>query len=448
MKNLIQEESSLYKFPITVTIEKMGNKGDGISSKSMIYNKSKKCYILFIPGALPGEIVSVIPKKISSEIIYCEIIKILSSSKNRIKEDCNVSQKCGGCSFRHVKSNWLENWKYENLLSNLSKSKITNKVLNISSSPNFSRRRALFSFSNKNGNLILGFNSFQSNEVINIDDCKTLTPFLLKLITNFKIFLKTMNFPKNLISKIQINQLDKGADVLIMINKNFYDNTKVLMKLVEFATANKVLRLSLKKGDEIEIFFKNGECNLTLGKFQNKTLIITPPPGGFLQPTTHGENEIIKSVLSVTIKAKNVADLFCGCGTLSLPIAENSVIYSADINKESILSLRKAINKQFKSNKAVTIHQNLHKNPIKASILKKMDVIVFNPPANGALEQVKEIAKSLVKVVVSVSCNQSTFIRDAKLLLEANYNIEWLKPIDQFPNTNHLEIIAKFILKN
>ena len=84
--------------------------------------------------------------------------------------------------------------------------------------------------------------------------------------------------------------------------------------------------------------------------------------------------------------------------------------------------------------------------PISSTNLKKFDAILFNPPAGGAYSQVKEIAKSKVKIIVGVSCNPTTFIRDAKVLIDSGYNIEWIKPIDQFPNTNHIELVAKFKL--
>ena len=63
-------------------------------------------------------------------------------------------------------------------------------------------------------------------------------------------------------------------------------------------------------------------------------------------------------------------------------------------------------------------------------------------------KQVKEIIKSCVKIIVYVSCNINSFERDALILLNNGYEMEWLKPIDQFPNTNHLEIVSKFNMVN
>ncbi len=75
----------------------------------------------------------------------------------------------------------------------------------------------------------------------------------------------------------------------------------------------------------------------------------------------------------------------------------------------------------------------------------KLIQFVLNPPSKGAKNQINEIVKSDVNKVVYVSCNFKTFERDAKVLLSKDFMIDWVKPIDQFPHTNHLEIVAKFV---
>ena len=77
--------------------------------------------------------------------------------------------------------------------------------------------------------------------------------------------------------------------------------------------------------------------------------------------------------------------------------------------------------------------------------LNEVDTIVLNPPFKGAKNQINEIVKSDVNILVYVSCNLKTFERDAKVLLSDDFMIDWIKPIDQFPYTNHLEIVAKFV---
>ena len=125
-------------------------------------------------------------------------------------------------------------------------------------------------------------------------------------------------------------------------------------------------------------------------------------------------------------------------------MSQNATITCVDSNMSSLSSLNKSFKFYNIHEKNEVLHQNLLLNPLHYNILKKMDAAVINPPANGAIKQIREIIKSSVKKVIYVSCNINSFVRDAIILLENNYELEWIKPVDQFPNTIHLEIVSKF----
>ncbi|MEX0758258.1 MAG: class I SAM-dependent RNA methyltransferase, partial [Tistlia sp.] len=69
---------------------------------------------------------------------------------------------------------------------------------------------------------------------------------------------------------------------------------------------------------------------------------------------------------------------------------------------------------------------------------------VFDPPRAGAREQAEHLAASGVPSVVAVSCNPVSFARDARILVEGGYRLEQIVPLDQFPWTAHLELVAGF----
>ena len=80
-----------------------------------------------------------------------------------------------------------------------------------------------------------------------------------------------------------------------------------------------------------------------------------------------------------------------------------------------------------------------------SSLFNNYTQIVINPPRNGATPQIKQISKALsVKKVILVSCSLNNFIRDAKILLEAKFEITDIYPIDQFLYSPHVELIAIF----
>jgi 23S rRNA (uracil1939-C5)-methyltransferase len=77
--------------------------------------------------------------------------------------------------------------------------------------------------------------------------------------------------------------------------------------------------------------------------------------------------------------------------------------------------------------------------------LAPFEVVVFDPPRQGAEAQAREIAKSKVKTVIAVSCNAATFARDAAILIGGGYKLTRVTPVDQFKYTAHVEMVAHFV---
>jgi 23S rRNA (uracil1939-C5)-methyltransferase len=70
--------------------------------------------------------------------------------------------------------------------------------------------------------------------------------------------------------------------------------------------------------------------------------------------------------------------------------------------------------------------------------------VIFDPPRAGARAQAEALARSEVPRAVAVSCNPATFARDARILVDGGFRLDWIQPVDQFPWTGHLELVAAF----
>ena len=93
----------------------------------------------------------------------------------------------------------------------------------------------------------------------------------------------------------------------------------------------------------------------------------------------------------------------------------------------------------------VTAEQrDLARRPLRPEELDGYDCVVFDPPRAGAKAQAEELARSRVPAVIAVSCNPHSFARDARLLVDGGFVLEDVTPIDQFPWTGHLELVARF----
>jgi 23S rRNA (uracil1939-C5)-methyltransferase len=88
--------------------------------------------------------------------------------------------------------------------------------------------------------------------------------------------------------------------------------------------------------------------------------------------------------------------------------------------------------------------RDLFRRPLMPQELRDYDTVVFDPPRQGAQAQVTLSAASKVPTVVAVSCNVTTFARDAKILIDGGYKIDGVTPVDQFRHTPHVELVARF----
>jgi 23S rRNA (uracil1939-C5)-methyltransferase len=171
---------------------------------------------------------------------------------------------------------------------------------------------------------------------------------------------------------------------------------------------------------------------------------VTLPPGSFLQATVAGEETLAALVSDRCNRAKHVADLFCGVGPFALRLAAKARISAFDSDASAVTALQKAAasTSGLKPVKAET--RDLFRRPLMPQELRDYDVVVFDPPRQGAQAQVTQLAASKVPVVIAVSCNVATFARDAKILIGGGYKIEGVTPVDQFRHTPHVELVARF----
>jgi len=88
--------------------------------------------------------------------------------------------------------------------------------------------------------------------------------------------------------------------------------------------------------------------------------------------------------------------------------------------------------------------RDLFRRPLVPQELRDSDVVIFDPPRQGAQAQAQQLAASKVPVVIAVSCNVATFARDARILLDGGYRMETVTPVDQFRHTPHVELVARF----
>jgi 23S rRNA (uracil1939-C5)-methyltransferase len=175
---------------------------------------------------------------------------------------------------------------------------------------------------------------------------------------------------------------------------------------------------------------------------------VVPPPGAFLQATATGQEALLAGVKEALGDATHLVDLFAGCGTFALPMAEQARVLAV----ESDVTMLRALDKgwrQAQGLKHVTHEaRDLFRNPLLREELSRFDGAVIDPPRAGAEAQVAELARARVPRIAHVSCNPITFARDCARLVAAGYRLDWLQVVDQFRWSTHVELVAAVRLED
>jgi len=172
---------------------------------------------------------------------------------------------------------------------------------------------------------------------------------------------------------------------------------------------------------------------------------VTPPPGGFLQATREGETALLAAVREAVGGARRIVDLFAGAGTFALPLAEGAEVRAVEADAAHLAALAAGWRGAAGALKRVeTERRDLFRRPLQPAELKGVEAVVIDPPRAGAAAQSEALARSAVPRIAAVSCNPETFARDARTLVDAGYALEWVRPVDQFRWSAHVELAAAF----
>ena len=171
---------------------------------------------------------------------------------------------------------------------------------------------------------------------------------------------------------------------------------------------------------------------------------VLPPPGAFLQATADGEAALLRAVRAAVGPAKHVADLFAGCGTFALPLAETAEVHAVEGDAAMLAALDRGWRHAIGLKRVTTEPRDLFRRPLLPDELKSYDAVVIDPPRAGAEAQMIELARSGISRVAAVSCNPVTFARDAKILTDAGFTLAEVALVDQFRWSPHVELVARF----
>ena len=396
-------------------IARLGLKGDGITDNDR-----------FIPFSLPGEVFS------GSFEGGAFKGKRLTDAPTRSTPPCPHFGTCGGCALQHAADDFLAEWKVETITRALQAQGLSAPFRPIATSPPHSRRRATFSARRTKKTTQIGFHKRGSAEIFPIESCALLRPEIMAALPACHALAGLGASRKGEI-KISVTHSTAGPDINVIDAKPL--DGPLRAKLATLANELAIARLGWN-GEQIA---DRARPVQPMGKAS-----VLPPSGAFLQATHEGEAALVAAMQDAVGGAKRIADLFAGCGTFALPLAEKAEVHAVEGQADMLKALDTGWRFAQGLKTVTTEARDLFSRPLVPLELKHYDAVVIDPPRAGAKAQMEEIAASSIGLVGAVSCNPVSFARDAKILTDAGFTLDWLLPVDQFRWSGHVELAAKF----
>ncbi|MDM0929727.1 23S rRNA (uracil(1939)-C(5))-methyltransferase RlmD [Clostridium perfringens] len=440
-----------------------GYEGEGIAK---IDNK----YPIFIEGALKGEKVKVRIVKVNKNFAYGKLMEVLEASEERVNPPCAIYKRCGGCKLQHASYKAQLDFKWDRVKDCVSKiGKLDPSIVKYPlgmEEPWRYRNKVQLPIGLINGEVKIGFFAPRSHDIIDMESCLIQDEIGDKVVKLTREWIEKFNIrPYNVDGEYD----EKGIVRHIMIRRGFTTN-EVMVVLVtngeKLPHKEEFVDLMVKNIPGIKSIIQNinsKKTNVILG-LESKTLwgedTISDYIGDFrfnISPLSFFQvNPIQTEVLyGKALEYANltgneeVFDAYCGTGTITLFLSQRAKkVYGVEIIPQAIDNAwinakeNKVENVEFFVGESEVVIPDLINKGVKA------DVVVVDPPRKGCDKKLLDAITNIdAKKIVYVSCDPSTLGRDLQLLEENGYKTLEVQPVDMFPNTSHVENVAKLIKK-
>ena len=415
--------------------------------------------VVFIEGALPGEKVSfeLLRKKKNWE--QGRMTALHKESSMRVKPKCEHFDICGGCSMQHLEASAqvaIKQRVLEDNLWHLSKVK-SDTMMRPMYGPTWGYRyRARLSsrYVAKKGTVLVGFHEKKSVFVADIQSCQILP----KHVSDMMMPLRALIHSLTIFDKVPQIELAVGEDNTVLVMRNMVPlGEGDEDKLKAFADEYKIQWWLQPKGPDTAYPFYPADKELyyTLPEFGIKMPF---KPTDFTQVNHHINRVLVHKALRLldVQKEERVADLFCGLGNFTLPLATQAREV-VGIEGSTALTERALSNAKVNGVDGHTTFQcrnlfEITKDDLIA--LGKFDRMLIDPPRDGAAALSAALAglrashpDLMPKRIVYVSCSPATLARDAGVLVHrAGYVMKKAGVVNMFPHTSHVESIGVFEL--
>ena len=407
---------------------------------------------IFIEGALPGEVVEYASYRRKPSYEKAHALRVLRASSQRVVPPCPHFGICGGCSMQHLnlagqtaaKQRVLEDALWH--IARLKPEQIFPPIAGTGWAYRMRARLSVRYVAGKGGALI-GFREKHSSYVAVMDSCAVLPGHVSALIPGLKTLVESMSQPDRM---PQIEVAVGGSRTVLLLRHLEALVPDDLDRLRQFSDAHGIIWYLQSKGPETVTLFHPLDAPMLSYELPDFGLELRFHPTEFTQ-VNHGVNNMLVRRAMALLRpqvGERIADVFCGLGNFTLPIAR---LGACVVGIEGSAALVQRARQNAEHNGLAELCEFAVANLFEATeesfaALGRFDKLMIDPPREGAIALVSALpAAGGPGRIVYVSCSPATLARDAAVLVhEKGYRFVGAGMANMFPHTSHLESIALF----
>ena len=428
----------------TGIIESLDHEGRGITR---LEGKT-----IFVDGALPGELVEFVSYRKKDTYENARVQRIIRASADRVEPKCPHFGVCGGCSMQHLSSEGQVAAKQRVLESNLWH--LGRLVAEQFYSPIYGpfwgyrfRARLSARMVQKKGGMLVGFHERKSSYVADMQQCPNLPPHVSALLMPLRELVGSLSINAAM-PQIELAVGDDMTALVLRILEPLNGADEALLR--QFADRHQVVFYLQPKGPATAYRFYPLDGPALSYRLPEYAIEHFFSPTEFTQ-VNHAINRVLVRRAMALLDPQpgaRVADMFCGLGNFTLPIARSGArVVGIEGSAELV---RRAGENAAANGLADQVEYGVanlfEATPESLAQLGAFDKMLIDPPREGAVELVKSLSETGgPHRIVYVSCSPATLARDAAILVsQKGYRLRGAGVVNMFPNTSHVESIALF----
>lgn len=439
---------------ITLTLTGQSHTGDGVGKY--------EGFAVFVPGGIAGETVRAKVTKVKPTYAHARIVRILKESPDRVTPPCPIFDRCGGCQLQHLAYDGQLKMKARLVRDNLERigqlKEVSVRPVMGMRDPWRYRNKAQVPFGEDERGLVAGFYEQGTHDIIDMESCLIQREESDEVVRTVKDIVRELGIPpyrekdhtgvlRHVVTKVGANT---GQLMIVLVTngpdlphrdelvKRFVARFPQLQSVIQNVNSK---RTNVIMGEDSRTLWGEDTIVDTIGD-----IAFAISPRSFYQVNPEQTEVLYEEVLKAAdlTGGETVVDAYCGIGTISLFLARHARrVLGVEVVDEAIADAKR--------NARLNGIENVHFAVGKAEDVMpwwyaqgvRPDVIVVDPPRKGCDERLLDtIADMKPERTVYVSCNPSTLARDLRILADHGFTVEYVQPVDMFPQTMHVECVA------